>query len=134
MNPSYIYFKELAIDSEDTFNLNFSKDNEIENIFLDKDVDLLLYILNPEGTTTKIPLTKKKMKQMYQKKKKNTYFNTTMQKSEDILVYDFYGHFEKFGLEWENVKLGFKYTIEKAGQKIKKNIIFTRGNKKKNCY
>ena len=133
MNPSYIYFKELAIDSEDTFNLNFSKDNEIENIFLDKDVDLLLYILNPEGTTTKIPLTKKKMKQMYQKKK-NTYFNTTMQKSEDILVYDFYGHFEKFGLEWENVKLGFKYTIEKAGQKIKKNIIFTQGNKKKNCY
>ena len=57
-----------------------------------------------------------------------------MQKSEDILVYDFYGHFEKFGLEWENVKLGFKYAIEKAGQKIKKNIIFTRGNKKKNCY
>ena len=37
MNPSYIYFKELNIDSEDTFDLNFSKSNEIENIILDKE-------------------------------------------------------------------------------------------------
>ena len=55
-----------------------------------------------------------------------------MQKSEDILVYDFYGHFEKFGLEWENVKLGFKHTIEKAGQKIKKkHYFYTRQQEEK---
>ena len=46
MNPSYVYFKELAIDSENTFNLNFSKDNEIENIFLDKDYEYAVSGLN----------------------------------------------------------------------------------------
>ena len=46
LNPSYIYFKELNIDSEDTFNLNFSKDNEIENVFLDKDYDHAITGLN----------------------------------------------------------------------------------------
>ena len=82
MNPSYIYFKELAIDSEDTFNLNFSKDNEIENIFLDKDVDLLLYILNPESTTTKIPLTKKKNETDVPKKKKKIRISTRQCKNQ----------------------------------------------------
>ena len=37
MNPSYIHFKEFDIDSENIFSLNFSKENEIENVFLDKD-------------------------------------------------------------------------------------------------
>lgn len=46
MNPSYIYSKELNIDSEDTFNLNFSKDNKIENVFLDKDYDYAITGLN----------------------------------------------------------------------------------------
>ena len=37
MNPSHIYFKDLDIDWDKTFTLNFSKENEIENVIFDKD-------------------------------------------------------------------------------------------------
>ena len=39
MNPVYIYFKELDIDKDDNFTLNFSKDNEIENVIFDKEYE-----------------------------------------------------------------------------------------------
>ena len=32
MNPSHIYFKSINIDHDQTFTLNFSKENEIENV------------------------------------------------------------------------------------------------------
>ena len=35
MNPSHIYFKEIDIDLDQTFTVNFSKENEFENV--DKD-------------------------------------------------------------------------------------------------
>lgn len=37
MNPSYVYFKDLDIDQDKTFTLNFSKENEIENVIFDKE-------------------------------------------------------------------------------------------------
>ena len=37
MNPSHIYFKNINIDQDQTFTLNFSKENEIENVIFDKD-------------------------------------------------------------------------------------------------
>ena len=37
MNPSHIYFKEIDIDQDQTFTVNFSKQNEIENVVFDKD-------------------------------------------------------------------------------------------------
>ena len=37
MNPSHIYFKESDIDQDQTFTVNFSKENEIENVVFDKD-------------------------------------------------------------------------------------------------
>ena len=37
MNPSHIYFKEIDIDQDQTFTVNFSKENEIENVVFDKD-------------------------------------------------------------------------------------------------
>ena len=46
MNPSYIYFKELDINSENIFSLNFSKENEIENVLLDKDFEYAITGLN----------------------------------------------------------------------------------------
>ena len=46
MNPSYIYFKELDIDSEHTFNLNFSKENEIDAVVFDKDYEYAITGLN----------------------------------------------------------------------------------------
>ena len=64
MNPSYIYFKELDIDSENIFSLNFSKENEIENVFLDKDFEYAITGLNlnvkiPEDQVIKIEDEKK---------------------------------------------------------------------------
>ena len=37
MNPSHIYFKDIDIDQDQTFTLNFSKENDIENVVFDKD-------------------------------------------------------------------------------------------------
>ena len=37
MNPSHIYFKEIDIDVDQTFTVNFSKENEFENVVFDKD-------------------------------------------------------------------------------------------------
>ena len=36
MNPSHIYFKDLDINDDKTFTLNFAKENEIENAIFDK--------------------------------------------------------------------------------------------------
>ena len=59
MNPSYIYFKELDIDKDDNFTLNFSKDNEIENVVFDKDYEYAVTGLKinkelPKGQVIKI--------------------------------------------------------------------------------
>ena len=35
MNPDHIYFKEINTDQDQTFNINFAKENEIENVLLD---------------------------------------------------------------------------------------------------
>ena len=37
MNRSHIYFKNIDIDQDQTFTVNFSKENEIENVIFDKD-------------------------------------------------------------------------------------------------
>ena len=36
MNPSHIYFKDLDINEDKTFTLNFAKENETENVIFDK--------------------------------------------------------------------------------------------------
>ena len=37
MNPSHIYLKNIDIDQDQTFTVNFSKENKIENVIFDKD-------------------------------------------------------------------------------------------------
>ena len=37
MDPSYIYFKEIKIDPNNTFTANFSEENEIENVKFSKE-------------------------------------------------------------------------------------------------
>ena len=37
MDPSYIYFKEIKIDPNNTFTANFSEENEIENVKFNKE-------------------------------------------------------------------------------------------------
>ena len=39
MNPSHIYFKEIDIDQDNTFTADFAKENEIENVILNKDIE-----------------------------------------------------------------------------------------------
>ena len=46
MNPSYPYFKELDIDRDNVFHLNFSKENQIEEVVLDKDYEYTITGLN----------------------------------------------------------------------------------------
>ena len=59
MNPAYIYFKELDIDKDNSFTLNFSKDNQIENVIFDKEYEyaitgLKINVKLPEGQIIKI--------------------------------------------------------------------------------
>ena len=42
---------------------------------------------------------------------KLTYFNTTTNKNEDFLIYDYHKHLEKFGFTWEHKTQGIKYGI-----------------------
>ena len=37
MNPSYIYFKEINIDQDNSFTANFSKENEIEEVIFNNE-------------------------------------------------------------------------------------------------
>ena len=53
-------------------------------------------------------------------KKKLTFFNTNTQKTEDFTFYDYVGHLEKFGYEWN--KEGFKYEIKIKNKKIIKKL------------
>ena len=40
MNPSYIYFKEIDIDQDQTFTVKVSKENKIENVVFDKENEM----------------------------------------------------------------------------------------------
>ena len=96
-----------------------------------KKLDLTLYIVNTEIFEEKIPFTNKNETEL--PRKKYMYFDTTTKKSKKLIVYDFFGHFEKFGFEWEIAIIGFKYSIKKVGQKIQKKFFFKQRNKKENC-
>ena len=52
---------------------------------------------------------------------KFTYFNTTTENNENIVFYNYYEHLRKFGFEWENDKLDYKYTTKLS--KDEKNLI-----------
>ena len=58
MNPSHIDFKEIDIDQDQTFTVNFSKENEIENVVFDKDNE---YAITGLKINVKLP-DKKKLK------------------------------------------------------------------------
>ena len=64
MEPAYIFFKEFDIDNEQEFMLNFSKDNEIENVVFNKDYEYAVASLKinavlPDEKIIKIEQTKK---------------------------------------------------------------------------
>ena len=51
-NPSFIHFKELDIDSDNNFNLNFLKENQIEAVTFNNDYE---YAVTGLSTNVKIP-------------------------------------------------------------------------------
>ena len=174
MNPSYLYFKELDIDRDNVFHLHFSKENEMEEVVLDKDYeyaitglnlnvdfdssqvikiedenkqkklnaeilqalddfkepDLALTIQNDETVTVKIPFVKKKDLPLI----KYSHVDLTTKKKKEISVYDYVGHFDKYGFEWrwDKDSVGFKYEIKKAKNgKIEKKIYLKPLSRKK---
>ena len=75
-------------------------------------------ISHPEIKSIEIPFVKKNETEL--PKKKLTFFNTNTQKTEDFTFYDYVGHLEKFGYEWN--KEGFKYEIKIRNNKIIKKL------------
>ena len=73
---------------------------------------------HPETKRIEIPFVKKNETEL--PKKKLTFFNTITKKNEDFTFYDYVGHLEKFGYEWN--KDGFKYEIKIKNQKIIKKL------------
>ena len=179
MNPSHIYFKNIDIDQDQTFTVNFSKENEIENVVFDKDheyaitglkinaelpdkkiikienvkeqnrisgeiqeiiknykePDLTLFMSHPETKTIEIPFVKKSESDL--PGIKFIYFNTTTKKTENFFVYDFIGHFKKFGFEWNKDSLGLNYQIKIdpiEAKKIQKKLTLNKTSRKKNMY
>ena len=166
MDPSYIYFKEIKIDQDNTFTANFSEENEIENVKFNKENEygitgltinadlpdkkilkienekeqdkisreiqelikqnkepnLTFIISHPETKSIEIPFVKKNETEL--SKKKLTFFNTITKKNEDFTFYDYVGHLEKFGYEWN--KEGFKYEITIKNNKIIKKLTLER--------
>ena len=166
MDPSYIYFKEIKIDQDNTFTANFSEENEIENVKFNKENEygitgltinadlpdkkilkienekeqdkisreiqelikqnkepnLTFIISHPEIKSIEIPFVKKNETEL--PKKKLTFFNTITKKNEDFTFYDYVGHLEKFGYEWN--KEGFKYEIKIKNNKIIKKLTLER--------
>ena len=66
MNPSHIYFKNIDIDQDQTFTVNFSKENEIENVVFDKDHEYAI-----TGLKINAELPYKKIIKMENVKKQN---------------------------------------------------------------
>ena len=59
MNPAHIYFKNLDIDQGKTFTLNFSKENEIENVIFDENYEYAVTGLRINANLPDITLIKK---------------------------------------------------------------------------
>ena len=60
-----------------------------------------------ETKTIEIPFVEKNESDL--PKIQLTYYNTKTKKNETFLVYDYIGHFEKFGLELIQNDLGLRY-------------------------
>ena len=50
---------------------------------------------------------------------KLTYYNTTTKKQEEAEFYDYFLHLEKFGFEWQDASIEFKYSVELSTNKKK---------------
>ena len=83
---------------------------EIQEIIKNyEEPDLTFSMSNTETKTVLLPFEKKAESDL--PRIKLTSFNTSTNKNEDFLVYDYVEHLKKIGFTWEMKKLGIKYTI-----------------------
>ena len=66
MDPSYIYFKEIKIDQDNTFTANFSEENQIENVKFNKENEYGM-----TGLTINVDLPDKKILKIEHEKEQN---------------------------------------------------------------
>ena len=52
--------------------------------------------------------------------KKNLFFTIQTEKNEDILFYNYYERLKKFGFEWENTAIDFKFSLNLSKDEEKK--------------
>ena len=75
-----------------------------------KDPDLDLRVYNEEGFERIIPFTKKASSEV--PTVKYIFYNTTTKKEEEVEFYNYFLHPEKFGFEWIDNQIEFRYSIE----------------------
>ena len=66
MDPSYIYFKEIKIDQDNTSTANFSEENQIENVKFNKENEYGM-----TGLTINVDLPDKKILKIEHEKEQN---------------------------------------------------------------
>ena len=79
--------------------------------------NLTLKIYNEEAFETTIPFKNRSDVAV----KSFKYYDTTTKKQETIDFYDYFDHLERFGFEWEEVQLQFKYSVKLSDDKTKIN-------------
>ena len=62
---------------------------------------------------------------------KKIYFNHSTDKNEDFYVYDYVGHLKRFGFLWVDTRLGLVYEITIVGNKLTKQLMMSRNERKK---
>ena len=68
MNPVHIYFKEIDIYQDQTFTINFAKENEIENVLFDGQNEYGVSRMNIKPVPTDVKIIKIENKKVQKKK------------------------------------------------------------------
>ena len=99
-----------------------------------KEPDLTLFISNPKTKTFEIPFVKKNESDF--PRIKLTYYNFSTEKNENFIVYDYIEHLKRFGFEWIQKDLGFRYEVKinnSDKKNLKKQISLNSETRKKIC-
>ena len=92
--------------------------NLIQKLVKEKrEPELNLKIYCEEAFEKIIPFEKKESSKV--PNQKLTYYNTTTKKQEEVEFYDYFLHLEKFGFEWQDASIEFKYSVELSTDKKK---------------
>ena len=111
------------IDSDLVAIADVDKQEAISNLIQtlvkeNKEPHLDLKIYCEEAFEIIIPFEKRENPKV--RNQKLTYYNTTAKKQEEVEFYDYFLHLEKFGFEWQDASIEFKYSVELSTNKKKK--------------